>query len=266
MLANLFQKKTLPDESVEWLVSGFSWILQNFGSDHFYKNTQLVFPTDKFFPGTSSNQEEMAGQIFGHVKRYSGLEKWPTALFDHNQVQPSESDAKSIHEVLSLKVEGKEAFLNIYYEPQQVKSPEVLIANFSHALAHHLGLAAATPPPCEEDQWFHMMELVAVYLGFAVMLANTAQPYRGGGCARCVSPLLERSGFLSEDEVTYALAIYCVLKEVSFREASAHLKKSLRPVLKQAMRDFEKRANDLDRLKAVVSTPVIQRQGLIQGV
>lgn len=239
-LKRFLSRQVLPEESVEWIFEGFGWIASEFGVEVLKNNTMLVEPNARFFPGQADSPEAMAELIATHIKQHMGLAHWQIVLRDHNL---GELPADSSQSTLPV----------IYYEPQQVNSPEVFIANLAHALAHHAGLQAATPPPCDEEMWFHMMELLAIYMGFGVMMANTAQPYRGGGCARCVSPLLERTGFLSEDEATYALAVFCQLKGVDAKSVLPHLKKSLRPVFKKSVRDLLSRK---ERVLALETVPV----------
>jgi len=234
----------IPETSIDWLFNGFSWCLQNFGDESFYQNTTLVLPSDQFFPGRANNAFDMSQLIFDQVRNYCGLSYWPVELVDVHHEQPGENDMS-----LPAVLENTGQRLRIYMEPRQAANPEVQIANFAHILAHHLSFLAKSPPPCEEDEWFHLMELVAVFMGFGLMMANTARPYRGGGCARCVSPELERQGFLSEDELTYALAIFCTLKEIPEKSVKPYLKGSLFSVFKRSLKDIQKRTEHVIEVK-----------------
>jgi len=258
MVFGLFKKALLLDESsVEWLYEAYAWSLTQFGSEYFYQKTILVEPTDNHFPGKANDPQSMAELILGKVKQYAGVDAWPCRLLDHNQASFDINQLPALPELLSMKNDNPNdpSALVLLYEPMQVRKPEVMIASFSHLIAHHMGYLASEKPPCDDDQWFHMAELVAIFMGFGLMLANTASPYRGGGCARCVSPLLERTGHLSEDEVAYALAIFSVLKSISDKSVIKHLKRSLIPLYKRAVDEIKTDERRLKKLKAIRSNP-----------
>ncbi len=249
MVFSLFKKQPLlEEETVEWLFNAFSWSLRNFGTDTFYKESILVTPSDKHFPGRENSADSMAALILDRVKSYAGVSHWPTRLINQHHYNADPTSEPNIQQVLENSAELK---LPLLYEPQQVGNPEAMIANYAHALAHHLGCQAQERPPCNEEQWPHIMEVVSVYMGFGLMMANTAHPYRGGGCGRCRSPAMDRNGFLDETEVTYALAIFCVLKNIPISEVNAHLKGSLRSFFKKAMKDVVNQKEALDALKNI---------------
>lgn len=262
-MLGLFKKEpVLDEESIEWLFEVFGWTLRNYGSVPFYQHTVLVTPTPEHFPGSGTSIEEMAELMLGQVKRYAGLDYWPTQAVDHRQFQGDLQQVPSIKQVLHALIERNEAAgtelantdeprLMLFYEPQQVRAPEAMISNFSHALMINLVRLAEFEPPCEEELLAHLTEVMAVVFGFGLMFANTANPYRGGGCGSCRSPAMERVSNLSEREVAYALAIFAVLKDLPEKAVTRHLKKSLRGFFKQAVNDVKGRAVLLDDLKSI---------------
>ncbi len=265
-MLGLFKREPLLDEnSIEWLFEAFGWSLRSFGSLPFYNNTILVTPTPKHFPGSGTSIEEMADLMMNRVKAYSGLDDWPTRTMDHHQFNGNPEDTASIHQVLQAVTENNsnntdltnasQAYLTLFYEPKQVGSPEVMIANFAHALMVHLAALAELPPPCEEELLPHLTEVMAVTHGFGLMFANTATPYRGGGCGSCRSPAMERVGNLSEREAAYALAIFCALKEIAEKEVTPHLKKSLRGFFKKALVDVADHGEMFANLMAIDAPP-----------
>ncbi len=264
-MLGLFKREPLLDEdSIEWLFEAFGWSLRSFGSESFYQHTMLITPTPKHFPGSGTSIEEMANLMLNRVKAYSGLNHWPTRSMDHHQFNGNPEDTASIHQVLLAMaedssgnadlVDASQSYLTLFYEPKQVGSPEVMIANFAHALMVHLAALAELPPPCEEALLPHLTEVMAVAHGFGLMFANTATPYRGGGCGSCRSPAMERVGSLSEREVAYALAIFCKLKAIPEKEVTRHLKKSLKVFFKKAFVDVTDHSDALADLRAI-NTP-----------
>ncbi len=254
MLDKFFKKPDLlPEAATAWLFDGYAWALQNFGSDVFFDETILVEPSNRCFPGNGDSVEEMAQLILDHVKKYAGLAYIPCRIVNHRVFdQPAESLA-NMQQVMQGLEAGNGAALTLLYEPQQVGNPNVMVANYAHALAYHLGALAQSPAPCDQEQWPHMMELLGVYLGFGIMFANTARPKVAVGCGSCSNPAMERKGALDEVEVTYALAIFCVLKNIPIKQVAPHIKSDLRSFLKKAIKDVESRVDDLARLRAIDS-------------
>ena len=136
------------------------------------------------------------------------------------------------------------------YHPEQLKSPVGIIAHFAHGLSHHLVSTAKTPPPGGPDYIPMAGELTGIFMGFGIMFANSAVVPRSGGCGGCGGGQIPvRQVILSEEEATYALAVYCVLKNIDAKSTSKHLKKHLRGFFKSAIKDCEGRVGQDSRLK-----------------
>ena len=125
------------------------------------------------------------------------------------------------------------AALEIGYDPSQLRNPQVAIATYAQGLAHHLAAAVGELPPGGRENWYQVTEVVAVYLGFGIMLSNTAFTFRPG-CGGC--GVAGRDNALSEFDITYSLAIFCALKGLDANAAVPHLKRSLRGYFKRALK------------------------------
>lgn len=251
----LFENRTLLEESsAKWLFDAFAWSLDNFDATLFYNYTVLVLPTNQFFPGRIESVHSMASLIFDQVKRYAGTSHWPTRLADQNSC--------SLLNTPQIEIKGAlrdpngvaddtitdDRRLLIPYNPQQIQNPEGAIATFSHILAHYMGQMAKAPPPGGVEYWPHVTELLAVYLGFGLMFANSAFTFRGG-CGNCYNPHANRDAYLSEREATYALAIFSVLKDVPNSSVTSYLKRHLRGFYKKAVKEINQRTDDVARLR-----------------
>lgn len=262
-MLNLFnQKKQLLDEDIiEWIFNCYAWAFKQFDKDVFDNETCLVIPDNKHFPGKEASADGMANLIFEQVKNYAGMRHWPTYLVN---LESSNGQVPASQPVqISGALRGKNVTINnsqnamplssfpqinpaenkivFTYHPQQLKSPEGIIAHFAHGLSFHLASTANTPPPGGEDYVPMATELTGIFMGFGLMFANSAVAKRSGGCGSCAAPGPVRQVFLSEEEVTYALAVFCHLKGIQSRQASRHLKKYLRGFFKDAMKDCQQR-------------------------
>ncbi len=259
MFSRILKPPQLLDEtSVLWMFDTFAWMLRNFDATVFSDETILVTPSNAHFPGSEASAEGMASLVFDRVKVYAGMQHWPCRLADEyaveNIVPPHiqiEGPARGAAGVAPISTAESEKLV-IVYSRDHLRDPEVLIANFAHVLAHYLGTTATEAPPGGEENWPHVTELLAVFMGFGVMMANSANTAKIRSCSSCSGPAVERENFLSQYDITYALAIFCSLKGIPARQAVEHLKSSLRPFFKKAMKDVMRRKPQLLRVQEML--------------
>ena len=245
----LFARKTVLDEaSVTWLFEVYGWCLDQFDAAEFSSGTFLVIPSNEYFPGRENSVQGMAGLIFERVQHYAGMTHWPLRLVDQSwcpssQPAPLEIDgSRRGSHALAVDVEYEQS-LPVGYDPAMIGNPEALISSFSHTLAQYLGATARVPPPGGMQNWPQATEILAVFLGFGVMFANSAFTFRTNKCGSCGGANADRTNYLSQYDVTYALAIFCTLKQIRPGEVLPHLKKSLRGFFKQSMKDIQSRGD-----------------------
>jgi len=253
---DLFKSRpVLDEESVQWLFELYDWALSNFDAEIFFNQTVLVAPSNQFFPGEANSKDEMANLIFNKVKEYAAMKHWPCRLTSQQScaTQPARiavpGALRVINGVEPAQVPDEDRLL-VLYDPRQVGNPEAIIASFAHTLSHHLGSMAKEMPPGVEENWPQVTEVLAVFLGFGLMFANSAFVYRNITCGSCQPTTVNRQSYLSQYDITYALAIFCVLKGIPAKEVLKNLKKSLRPFFKKAFKDVKKRKTELNKLKA----------------
>ena len=255
MLSKLLKPKAcLDEESTLWLFDTFAWALRNLDARVFYDETILVTPSNQHFPGTENSVHGMANLIFSQVKEHAGLNHWPTKLINIAEGRPVGSPKIQIEGALrgskGIMPTGEVLHqLPIAYNPDQLRNPEVLIADYAHVLAHYLGSMSKEPPPGGVENWPHVTEVVAVFMGFGLMMANSANTAKIRSCGSCSGPAVERSNALSQYDITYALAIFSCLKEVPTREVLVNLKKSLRPFYKKAAKEVMNKTEELNRIR-----------------
>ena len=249
----------LDEITVQWMFDSFAWALRNFDARIFRDETILVTSSNEHFPGRESNAEGMARLVFDRVRFFASMPHWPCRLVDENAAEslpppalPVEGLTRTMEDATPVPVDAAQA-LPVIYRLDQLRDPEVMIAHFAHTLAHYLGTTANEPPPGGEENWPHVTELLAVFMGFGVAMADSANTAKIRSCGSCSGPAVERENYLSQFDVTYALAIFCCLKDIPVREAVKHLKSSLRPFFKKAMKDVMRREPQLQRLQEMVA-------------
>ena len=255
MVLGFFNKQPVIDHSSsEWIFNAYEWALRNFDSDLFYSDTVLVRPTNEFFPGTVNSVHGMAESVFERVKVYAGITHWPTRVQDQSMCHLTEAQQVLIKGALrgpggitDESVDDSERLI-IPYNPQQINNPEGMIATYAHILSYHMGQMVNTPPPGGIEYQPQATELLAVFLGFGFMFANSAYNFRGG-CSSCYNPYAQRDAYLSEAEATYTLAMFCVLKGIPNSEVTPHLKTHLRGTYRKSIKDISDKVEAVDRLR-----------------
>ncbi len=258
MFSTLFKPTKLLDEaSIDWMFDTFAWALRNFDAEVFFKETILVTPSNEHFPGTESGVEGMATLIFDKVKTYAGMQHWPYRLVDGNTLEEItpvqikiEGPVRGAAGIAPASIDDSRKLV-IPYHHQQMNAPEIVIANFAHHLAHYLGTTAVEAPPGGEENWPHVTELLTVFMGFGLMMANSANTAKIRSCSSCSGPAIERENYLSEYDITYAVAIFCSLQGITVSKTAKNLKSTLRPFFKRAMKDVKRRDLQLSELQGM---------------
>lgn len=251
------RQPVLEEESAQWLFDVYAWALANFGSDVFHRETILVLPSNQHFPGRETSIPGMARLIFEQVKQHAGVAHWPCRLVDPHLFDPKAQTQLVLRGAIRgargapLSVEEAPNPLQITYDPHMVGNPEAIIATFAHTLAHIMGSLANEEPPGGGENWAQATEVLAVFSGFGVMMANSAFHVPKSACGACAPPPSERASYLSQYDLTYALALFTTLKGIPARTVSMHLKPSLRGFFKKALKDVANRDDELARLKAI---------------
>ena len=264
MFGLLKSKPLLEPESAQWMLDVFAWSLDNFDAEIFYDYSVLVEPSNRFFPGRENTELGMANLIFDRVKHYAAVSHWPTQVVDHASCSIPDGGQVRIGGPLRL-TDGapnhslsQQNSLLIPYNPQQINNPEGLIATFAHTLAHYLGQMAKEPPPGGVEYWPHVTELLAIYLGFGLMFANSAYTFRGG-CGSCYDAREIRDAYLTEQQSVYGLAIFAVLKGLPDAAVKRHLKSHLRSFYKKATKEISQKIQGMEALRRNNRTRMLDR-------
>lgn len=273
MLSTFFKAKPVVDEaSKEWIFDTFSWCMEQLDGDFFKENSELILPNNSFYPGSASSVEAMADKIFSNTLKYAGMTSWPLKLvsadnysqkpmpqlsFDSRlrgekakvRTQVAENVSSDASSTISYKVEGEalvssipasvptKPMIDIAFHSSQLNQPQDLIAYLVQVQAGILVNQHGILPPGGKDVLPQTIDLVACFMGFGVIFANTAYQFKGG-CGSCNKQSLNRQAALPELETVYALALFCVIKEVDIKPAKKALKSHLTKPFRQAYKEI----------------------------
>ncbi|PKF60383.1 hypothetical protein CW745_15050 [Psychromonas sp. psych-6C06] len=256
---NIFKAKPLlTDEDAKWIFNTFDWALAHFDSEEFFQRTQLIEPSDKFFPGNVDSHQAVANTVFGATLKYTGLSHWPMQLVHpaaFASLPPAflnldfSAGVKRNSADSTLLPFHSEHPLTITYNLNQTLKPEDLSASFAHYIAQHLVAQTQITPLGGKQLFAPATEILAVFMGFGILMSNSAYTFRGG-CGSCYNAAANRHACLSEDKMVFALALFCRLKGINPDIASKHLKKYLRSSLKRALQQIDDAKEQISPLMA----------------
>jgi hypothetical protein len=215
-----------------------------------------VNPTNEHFAGRTNSVGRMAELIFRTVAGYAGMTHWPLRLIEATAVMPALTGPVTVNGPLRAPAsqarppETNSALLTVPYDATLVANPEAMIAGLAQNLAHHLGSTVQEQPPGGLQNWPQTTEVIGVFLGFGLMFANTAFEFQSRSCGSCGGPPARREAFLSQYDITYALALFATLKQIRERDVLRHLKSSLRGHYKRCARDLGPRSEAVEALRA----------------
>lgn len=257
VFAALLKNQPLLDEdSIRWLFDTFYWSVGSFDRP---VRPALVLPTNDFFPGRADSVHGMAEMIFRRVVEYAGMTDRPLRLVAgtacaipatvHDTLPHVTLDFRSGETRVVSATDASARERVIGYDPALVGNPEALIASFAHSLAAIRAADAATAPPGGAENLPYATEVLAVVMGFGVMLANSAKTIQVRSCGSCGGGQAGRQSALSQYDITYALALFCQLEEIAGKEVTPHLSRPLRPFFRKALRDVAGRRDDVEHIR-----------------
>lgn len=244
-MLNLFKSKPLLSaDDAHFQLETYKWLLQNFGGDAFDK-TELILPTRDYFPAPLQSADQVAFETFQKVKSYAGLSDWPCQLqAQENDIDPLVAPTLAVQNTptnpMGTFQTTHDNEVIITYNPSLTTKPVQLVATFAHELSHYLTATAKQPPPGGWENWEFATDIAATFLGFGIFMANSAFTFEQHASADAQGWHTSRSGYLSENEHCYALAIFLMLKGIEVDAAARHLKPSLKKRLKKAMKVLTK--------------------------
>jgi hypothetical protein len=244
-MLSIFKKKPLLSEvDRAFQHACYAWLLKHFGGDDFYKEAQLVLPTEDFFPTQIESPTEAAQVTFEQVKKFAGMEKWPCTLVAQEEdpnlvVAPTLIVQNAEHNPSGTFVANENNEVTITYNPRLTANPVQMVATFAHELSHYLTATAAEPPPGGWDNWEFATDICASFLGFGIFVANSAFSFNQHTSVDSQGWQSSRSGYLTEAEHSYALALFLVLKDIPFEVALEHCDANIKSNLKRAQQELE---------------------------
>ncbi|MDB5704490.1 MAG: hypothetical protein JWN66_1606 [Sphingomonas bacterium] len=239
-MLSLFKPRLPVDaEEFEWLLAGFAWLMREFGGVERIEVTPLVLPTLAFFPPSKLEGHDRALELFGQVKALCGMADWQCDLLPgaaERERQIVTAHALRHHSSPPLGTFGHDnGRYYITYNPSTLAQPPSLVATFAHELSHYLLHTAETSPPGGRELREHATDLGAVFMGFGTFLANSAKSFRQFQNFGEQGWEMRGQGYLSENALVTALALFVLLSGTDAAAAERDLKDYLRKPFRAAL-------------------------------
>ena len=254
-----FKRKPLLDaETADWHIDNFEWLTRNYAASTKLNKVRLVLPKEGFFPADGEQGHALALRIFARIKVYADINDWPVDLEMGASLQQKSRSLLQVRggaEALGTFEAAAGNRMTIRYAPELLRSPQALIATLAHEVGHVIIASAPEEPICEPDEIEFLTDLAAVWLGFGVFLANTAftfQQWRDDAMGT-QGWSSERQGYLPENDLVFALALFLSVKQLDPTEAGSALKPHLASVLKKALTDLDGRKEEIGRIRAAAA-------------
>jgi hypothetical protein len=207
----------------DWQFAACAWLLRNSGGYPKFLDTELVLPTEAFFPDRAMDGHAGIAALFRRVHEHAGMGDWPCSV---------EPDGTADRPWLS----GANSVPVIRYRPDSLE-PTSLVAAFARELARYYTETFEESAPGGSGLQESALDIAAVFMGFGIFMANSALECASHG--------------LNEGEIVHALAIFCLLQRMPTESVDAHLNPHLRKYLRLAARDLAQHEASFHRLRSV---------------
>ncbi|WP_240481011.1 hypothetical protein [Ectothiorhodospira sp. BSL-9] len=223
-LSRLRPTPVVDDTTRAWIRDVHDWALSQQDDLRPLDQAKLVMPIREHFPAEVQDPHGAAVATFESIRQHAGLGSVPMQLVPAGTgarfpIQPSEAQP-----------------LVLEYDLRLWTNRQALVAQLARDLAAWWVFTRPQPAPAQQGNEAHVAELVAVWMGFGIFMANTAFIARVGGCGKCAGPAIDRSASLGRPEIAYALACFCRDQGVAPREARYFLDAPLKGLFRQVRR------------------------------
>ena len=226
-------KPLLGADMARWHLDNFAWLIRSHGQRSRFAEARLVLPSPDFFATEGQQGHALALALFGNIKAYCGMGDADIALVQADG-PPARIDSPQV------------ASPRVIYAAALLANPQSFIAAMAHELARHLlAERSAEPPPLGTQGEEHLTDLAAVYLGFGVFLANSAFTMRTHADGWSYS----RQGYLPEQDLVFALAIFMKVKRLAPGPALHFLKADLGAMLRRALRELQSYKSEIAAMR-----------------
>lgn len=215
-----FNKKSqcpLNEERRQWFDNSFRWLMYSFGEDYL-KTKKVIVPQKSDFPFDFVGDEENAYEVIDVLAPQMDIAPDDIEIEFYAEAQVELKTGSAANARVFLKqVENEKYSSGLYWgkredgkfhiglETKYLNQPEQMIATLAHELAHVKLLGEERIKKNNE----FLTDLTTVVFGLGIFGANAAFQFRNSSDSWGYS----RSGYLTQMDWGYALALFAYLKK-----------------------------------------------------
>ena len=214
-------------EAKSWLEDKFSWLVDEFGLATI-RTATTIEPTSDFLPTKYVANLEAIDDLMVRVVNFMNVAPESLVLSYYDDYKPVIGE-----EQIEQFSSGNDR--EIWLEANSLENPAYVVASLSREIAH-VRLCLLDSNLANEEDHEEMSELLAIFLGVGIFLANTA--FLDGSWSDGTESgwSMIRTSNLSMDMFAYALALYALARDEQQPEWACHLRPDVRVPLKNSIR------------------------------
>ncbi|GAB5559780.1 MAG: hypothetical protein SynsKO_14270 [Synoicihabitans sp.] len=238
------------EERAFWLLESYVWLNQSLPPMSQRGPDGIIFPHDTRFARRNTFDHTYAVFLFETVQGMMELSEWPCELhpeFDDQKafIDSAKStgllgDSKTAGAAGTFRVEEDNRVI-ITYSTDKLRDPISLAATFAHELSHYLLATIRDEPPTgwkDLEYLTDLTDLTAIKEGFGIFLSQSCFQFQQWSDALSGGWSQSNQGYLSESEISFALALYSHLHDVEEEKIAANLKPNAKESYYLAMDDL----------------------------
>jgi hypothetical protein len=220
-------KSNLDPDDEAWLLECWGWLDGHFGTVDRPGHGGLILPSRSAFPDTPLQGHARALHYLEHTKAHFRLTELPVDLVAQAPTRKLPTsvvfgEMKSSGALGTFSPSGNA--IRITYDSALLGNPMQLIATLAHELAHYVLATATEDPPGGQDAVEFATDLVTAHFGFGLFGANTAYNFNGYTDFDRQGWQAQRSGYLTENEWSFVLAIFAEVRGLDGDDMKSYAK------------------------------------------
>ena len=237
----------------QWLEESMEWLLEEFGCDAF-RAVAVILPTDEFFPDEYAGDEDDAWSLVKRVCGYMDVDpdRIKLEFFDdqYGELHKIGCFEASYDGASGLYQKRKGKFV-VSLATSQLADPMSLVATIAHELGHVRLLGEErVDDDCDDHE--PLTDLLTVFFGLGIFTANSAFNFEQWTNTSYQGWRTERKGYLSEEMLGYALALFAMMRGEHNPAWSRYLGGSVITYFKNGQRYLQK-TGDAGKLRQLLA-------------
>ncbi len=245
-------------DRARWLLDSYVWLNKVLPKKENFSSGWIALPNNEHFPFKNTLDHAYAVAVFQRIMEFMEITDWPCELHNEYDDEKAFMDAYSSSGILgetqtsgaagTFRVEEDNTVI-VTYSHEKLKDPVSLAATLAHELCHYLVATIKEEPPTGWDDLEYLTDLTAIKEGFGIFLSRSSFQFQQWGDALTTGWGYSRQGYLSESEISFALALYAKLNDVDEDSIASNLKANARECFFLAMDDLAELDDWVGQLK-----------------